>query len=341
MKNFCMSSYLSFRFIKDENVNFFPGLKHTVFQPHATTIPCQSSADLDKVITDVINESFIPDKTALLLSGGIDSAILASYLPEGTKAYTFKCIADGAIDETNQAKKYADKFKLDHRIVEMYWEDFVGLTPKILKFNQVPVHSIEIQLYKAAMLAKSEGIERLIIGESADLIYGGMDQLLSKDWLFDDFVGRYTFVKPEQVLREPVSMLNIFEKYRVNEHIDFLKFMHEVASIESTSAYMHAFNFAGIDYIDPYAYTHLAGKLDLNRVRGGEPKYVIRELFIEKYPEIPVPYKIPMPRAMNQWLADWNGPTREEFITGSTSNLTGDQKWLVYCLEEFLNIFDK
>ncbi len=342
-KEYCMSHYLAFRFISDENINFFDGLKHTVFKPLSKdkTIPVKNIDDIEKIIKNKINEFYIPNKTAILLSGGIDSAILASYLPVGTIAYTFKCIADGAIDETKKAQQYAKKYNLTHRIIEMHWEDFEKLTPEILKNDGVPFHSIEVQLLKAARLAKSQGIERLIIGESADLIFGGMDKLISKDWLLEDFKQRYNFINPKNALKKPVSVDDVYEKYRLeNDKIDFLKFMDEVFSIESSTSYMHAFNMAGIDYLDPYACMTMAEPLDLKRVRNGEPKYLIRELFKRRYPEIPIPDKIPMPRATEQWLSDYK-PVREEFISGCEKNMTGDQKWLLYCLETFLNMHDK
>ena len=34
-KTYCASAYLAFRFIKDENMNFFQGLTHKVFVPKA------------------------------------------------------------------------------------------------------------------------------------------------------------------------------------------------------------------------------------------------------------------------------------------------------------------
>ena len=51
--------------------------------------------------------------------------------------------------------------------------------------------------------------------------------------------------------------------------------------------------------------------------------------------------KTPMPRPMSQWLANWEGPKREEFIPNSIRDLTGDQKWLVYVLEWFLNLLEE
>ncbi len=342
-KIYCMSHYLAFRFIKDENVNFFEGLSHNVYNGHPLDEiqKVKTVSDIDGIIREKIASFYIPGKTAVLLSGGMDSAILASYLPAGTKAYTFKCMADGAINETEQAQRYADAYNLDHEIIEMHWDDFVRLTPEILRYDGVPFHSIECQLVKAAKYAKSKGIERIIIGESADLIFGGMDKLISKDWLFDDFYKRYNFTEPKEVLHEYISVKDIYEKYRLPEDkIDFMTFMDEVFSIESSTSYMHAFQKESLEYLDPYSYMRMVEPLDLYRVRHGEPKYMIRELFAQRYPNILIPNKIPMPRATNQWLGDYK-PTRPEFIPGCEKDLTGDQKWQLYCLETFLNMHDK
>jgi len=198
-----------------------------------------------------------------------------------------------------------------------------------------------VQLLKAAKIAKMNGIEKFIIGESADLIFGGMDKLISKDWLLSDFQARYNFIEPSKVLKDHISVDDIYEKYRLPENkIDFLKFMDEVFSIESSTSYMHAFKIGGIEYLDPYSYMKMALPLDLNRVRNGEPKYMVRELFAKRYPDIEIPAKIPMPRATNQWLKDYK-VSRPEFIEGCTENMTGDQKWLCWCLEQFLNMHDR
>lgn len=341
-KIYCMSHYLAFRFIKDENINFYKGLEHEVYKGHleneiqsVTTIN-----DMDRIIKEKISEFYLPDKTAILLSGGMDSAILASYLPKGTKAYTFHCVAEGAIDEREQAKKYCDAYGLNQEIIEMNWSDFEELTPEILKKDGVPFHSIEVQLLKAAKYAKSQGVERFVIGESADLIFGGMDKLIGKDWDFEEFYNRYNFVEPLNALKNFVSVTDVYKKYRLpNNKIDFMTFMDEVFSIESSTSYMHAFENAGIEYLDPYSFMKMAEPLDLNRVRNGEPKYMIRELFAKRYPNIPIPNKIPMPRATTQWLRDYK-TTRPEFIEGCTDNMTGDQKWLCWCLEQFLNMHE-
>ena len=93
-----------------------------------------------------------------------------------------------------------------------------------MKRKKAPVHSIEPQLYQAAVYAKSQGVEHLIVGASSDLIFGGMDQLLAQDWTFGDFMNRYIFIKPEKVLKYSENVAYLFERYRRGEKIDYQKF---------------------------------------------------------------------------------------------------------------------
>lgn len=249
-------------------------------------------------------------------------------------------IANGAIDETERARSYCEKFGLEHEIVEMHWNDFEKLTPEILKADGVPFHSIEVQLLKAARIAKSQGIGKFLIGNSADPVFGGMDKLLSKDWTFCEFGERYNFSDPAKILRNHVEVSDIYEPYRLsNDKIDFQKFMLDVYAVESETSYMHAFKIAGVEYLDPYSFMYMKEPLDLHRVRKGMSKYLVRELFKKRF-GYDAPEKIPMPRAMNEWLKDWAGPTRDEFLPHCVNGLTGDQKWQVWCLEKFFDMWE-
>lgn len=339
-KNYCMSSFLMFRCIADENKTFADGVIPQRFKPNINRYMIKSSNDIDKAIRLFFKDT-ISNKTGIMLSGGIDSAILATYMPAGTKAYTLKCIADGAIDETKRAKEFADKCNLDHRIVEVYWEDYLELTPGIMKHKGAPVHSIEIQIYKAALQAKKDGIEGLVFGESADVIFGGQDGLMSRDWTFEDFVNRYTYIMPGKVLKSPILLLEPYEKYRKGEYIDFYSFVSEFYYSESVSSYINPCTLAGMEFVAPFTHMKLDVPLDLKRIRSGDSKYLVRELFNRLYPNYEIPQKTPMPRPMAQWLANWEGPKRKEFIPDSINGLNGDQKWLVYVLEWFLNLLEE
>ena len=339
-KNFCMSSYLAFRYIERDDVEFFAGLQHKNFKPVKEKVKVSTADEIDIAIEK--NFSKLRDKKlGIMLSGGMDSAILASYM-RGCDAYTFRFL-DGTIyqDELKRAEYYSKIYDLKLHYVDINWQTIEPKIDSLLKTKGAPVHSIEPQLVVAAEQAKADGVEMIIVGESSDLIFGGMDQLLAYDWNFDDFVKRYIFTDPAKVLNNPVDVSYLFERYRNGNKIDFLKFMDDVFSIESSSSYLNAFETAQIDYFDPYANLEMGVPLDLERVRHGEPKYLIRELFSKKYPNFPVPNKTPMPRPVDFYFADWKGPTRYEFKKNlDLKKFTGNQKWQLYCLERFLNLIE-
>ena len=341
-KNFCASSYLAFRYIERDDVNFYEGMEHKNIKPipDAEKTLVKTAAEIDSAIQNTF-AGLQGEKLGIMLSGGMDSAILASYM-RGADAYTFRFLdGDFQKEELARAEYYAKYYGLTLHYVDISWDDVVKYLPVVMKSKGAPVHSIEPQIYKAAIMAKSDGITKMVVGESSDLIFGGMDQLLAKDWDFDEFVKRYTFTEPASVLKEPVDMSYLFERYRQGDKIDFLKFMDDVFSIESSSSYLNAFGCAGMPYVDPYATLKMAEPLDLYRVRHGEPKYLIRELFSMKYPEIPVPNRVPMPRPVDAYFAGWAGPTRKEFLPNlDMSKFTGNQKWQMWCLQEFFNKYD-
>ena len=201
-----------------------------------------------------------------------------------------------------------------------------------------PVHSIEPQIYLAAVQAKQDGMDAMVIGDGADYVFGGMDKLLSKNWEFDEFMNRYIYINPEQVVKNPYNMAYLFERYRIKNGIDFVSFLDTVATEESYGSYANAFETAEMAYFDPYACMALDGKLDLNRIRSGESKYLIRELFKIKYPEIDIPEKNPMPRPVDYYFDGWCGPCRDEFREDIIiDNYSGNQKWQLWCMERFLN----
>ncbi|MBR5921649.1 MAG: hypothetical protein IKZ56_10865 [Bacteroidales bacterium] len=270
----------------------------------------------------------------------MDSANLAAYLKSGSHAYTFNSTSGVFDADVERAKKYCKKFQLKHHLIDITMEDYQNFTPAVMRHKFAPVHSIEPQIYKAAEMAKNDGVQLMIVGESADLIFGGMDKLISPVWTFDAFVKRYMFLDPKMVLANPVDQSELFERYREGENgIDVLKFMDEVFSIESSSSYLNAFGAAWMPYYDPYAKLVMADPLDMDRVRNGEPKYLVRGLYAIKYPELEIPFKIPMPRPVDAVFKNWSGPTRPEFREDIDMNsLTGNQKWQLWCAESFLEM---
>ena len=341
-KNFCMSSYLAFRYIERDGIDFYEGLHHqNIPLPDESKFTfVRTAQDIDVAIQKVF-DNLKGEKLGICLSGGMDSAILASYM-RGCDAYTFRFLGgEYQKEELARAEYYAQYYGLNLHYVDIDWNTVEQYLPIVMRVKNAPVHSIEPQLYQAAIQAKADGVTRMIVGESSDLIFGGMDQLLSQDWTVEAFQQRYTFSDPARVLKEPVDMSYLYERYRKGEKIDFLQFMDDVFSRESSSSYYNAFAAADMPYADPYALLRMEEPLDLHRVRNGESKYLIRELMHKKYPEIPVPNKVPMPRPVDAYFKDWCGPKRPEFRRDlDMTQFTGIQKWQMYCLEQFLNMYE-
>ena len=342
-KDFCLSSYIAFRYIWKDGVDFAEGLKHENFKPIPLEerIPVKTSGDIDREIQKQFDSLYSKyDNIGILLSGGMDSAILAAYLKPGSHAYTFTAPGTNIFNaDEERARHYCEKYHLNHHFIEISFDDYKMFTPKVMKRKAAPVHSIEPQIYKAAIAAQKDGVQLMIIGDGADYVFGGMDKLLSKDWKYDDFVKRYISLDPDTVLANPVYVYEPFEKYKKDEGIAFLAFMDDLCTNESYSSYMNAFETAEMPYHDPYEKLIMAEPLDLQRVRNGESKYLIRGLYAMKYPEMPVPTKIPMPRPVDMIFKNWDGPKRPEFRKDiPMDTLTGNQKWQLWCAEQFLNM---
>jgi asparagine synthetase B (glutamine-hydrolysing) len=301
-----------------------------------------TSEDIGCAIKKQIEEAYSKYKRiGILLSGGMDSSILASYL-RGADAYTFRFLGgEYQKEELARAETYASINNMTLHYVDIGWNTVEEYLDKVMISKGGPVHSIEPQICQAAIQAKRDGIDLMIIGDASDYIFGGMDKLLSKDWSYEEFVKRYFYIDPFEVLKEAVNVEYVFNKYRSGDKIDFIEVIDKLAAQESYGSYDNAFIAAKMEYLDPYESLKMAYPLDLTLIRNGKSKYLIRDLFAIRYPELSVPEKLPMPRLVDFYFANWNGPTRPEFRCDiDISRYSGNQRWLLWCLEKFLDLVE-
>lgn len=341
-KAYCMSSYLTYRYIADPEKVFKEGVPHVEHDcvPAGEKQPCKTAEDIDRQIKRVLSQYDL-SHAGLFLSGGMDSAILASYLPKGAKAYTARCVGTGAVDETERAAEYCAHNGLKHVIVDVSWDDYKRTMDRLMFHDGCPITPNEPQSFALASKAKEDGVDLLLYGDCADTEFGGMSKLISKDWTFEEFVHRFTFCEPKDVLKHPADVREVYEKFRTGaDTIDFVSFVAGPYAVSASSAYTNAIKTVGLKFVDPYEHCCMDGPLDLARIRRGDTKYLIRDIFRMKYPDLPVPEKLPMSRPADAWMKDWEGPTRDEFLPGCAKSLTGEQKLLVYSLERFLNLID-
>ena len=342
-KQFCMTSYLQFRYIVDPRKTFAEGVIPTRYLPTRPFYMVKNREDLKKAILDYIEPLYdSKNDTALMLSGGMDSAILAALVPKGTKCFTFRSNIPGTTDESTLAAEYAEQNGLKHEIIDIDWQDFVDYAPTLMLRKGAPIHSIAVQIYAAAKVAREQGFVNLLFAELADTNFGGLSGLLSKDWDEKSFIDRYNYVDPRKVLKTEALITEPFERH-VGESgvVDTHGFLSDVYLREAFDCYTNACETAGIKFTSPFAVSRMAEKLDLERVRAGENKYIIRELFAELYKNQEPRKKLPMPRAVDEYMKEYTGPIRPEFKDNiDMSEFSGDQKWYIYCLEWFLDLIE-
>lgn len=99
----CISAYLALRCMPWRDKAWRPGAAPQLPERHAAALtPVATAAGIRRALTLQLTAAD-PQTTGLLLSGGIDSAILAAMLPAGTHTYTIRFVAQDAIDESAQA----------------------------------------------------------------------------------------------------------------------------------------------------------------------------------------------------------------------------------------------
>ncbi len=335
---FCASAFLTFRYVTRPDAEWVPGVKPRWPSVATAQRPVRSAADTLAALRELV----VADaRTGILLSSGIDSAILARLMPPGRRAYTIRFVAAGAVDEATRAAPHAGAAGLSLSVVDVGWQHYLDHADALMRHKGSPLHAIEVPLYVAACQARRDGIERLIVGNGADTTFGGLDKLLSRDWSYADFIRRYTFVDPALALRQPVPTDEVWSRYRRGDGIDVQAFLKEVHGIGIIQSFDNALGAAGVRAAAPYEALRFDGALDVARIRAGESKYLLRELFASLYPGLSIPDKIAFARPMDDWLAAAGQPARPELRDDiPLGALSGDQRWLIYVLDRFLGLVD-
>ncbi len=335
-----MSAYLALRHLPRADLAWcagvVPGLPSA---SHAPTPVASAGALVDGLGAAVPTG----DALGLLLSGGIDSAILAAMVAPGTPCFTIAFDVPGAIDESVAAARYAARWGHPHHVVRVRWQDYLEQADALMVAKRSPLHAIEVPLHLAARAARRSGVRTLLVGNGADSNFGGLDQLLAVDRTFDAFVRRYCFADPARILVDPREVTPYFEPYRTATGVDVQAFLHEVHGQGIVQSFETAIGTAGVGIVAPYETVCHDGPLDLARIRGGEPKYLVQEAFRLLYGDDHVPTKIAFARPTDIWLAAWNPPPgRAELrVDLDLRDASGEERWLVWCLVRFLELLEQ
>lgn len=141
-KNFCMSSYLAFRYIEKDGVEFADGIQHrtNVQINPVEKVLVKNAEETDAEIQKVF-DSLKGERLGLFLSGGMDSAILASYM-RGCDAYTFLFLGgEFQTDELQRAERFAAYNGMTLHYVDINWDAVAEALPYVMDSKGAAVYS--------------------------------------------------------------------------------------------------------------------------------------------------------------------------------------------------------
>ena len=143
----------------------------------------RAKEQLKQMITDSVKTRMEDDATAgALLSGGIDSSIVAGIMSQ----YTRKPVPTFSIgfrekehDETDRARLVSETFHTDHTLHYLDYDDIRDVLDEIIDYFDEPFgDSSAIPTYHVAKMA-SEKVKTVCTGDCADELFGGYNRYLN------------------------------------------------------------------------------------------------------------------------------------------------------------------
>ena len=101
--DYCASSFLALRHVNNPNNIWKMGWEpFFVRRDVSKSTSIFTAAQMNSILKQSVSRALQRNKLGIMLSGGMDSAILASYLPRGAKAFTLKAEGEGAENESEK-----------------------------------------------------------------------------------------------------------------------------------------------------------------------------------------------------------------------------------------------
>lgn len=124
--------------------------------------------------------------SAILLSGGLDTSILASILSANKEAEAFTVAMEGGTD-LDYARKVAELLDMEHHVIHVSQKELFDRIPEVIKSlgSFDPAIPNDLAIYMGLIKAKRKGIKSIITGDAADELFAGYKymQTLSGDYL--------------------------------------------------------------------------------------------------------------------------------------------------------------
>jgi len=142
-------------------------------------------ATYGEYIENAVKRQLLSDvEVGILLSGGIDSAVIAAlakkHYPGKLKAFTIGFEGDFEEDEIEDARRTAEILGLEHHVKKITFSDFLGLIKECTRIVEEPLATTSmIPMYYLSKLA-SENVTVVLTGQGADEPLGGYTRYKSE-----------------------------------------------------------------------------------------------------------------------------------------------------------------
>ncbi len=312
-----------------------------------------------KEINDVDEaKAFLADRlgnlknSAILLSGGMDSAILLPFMPKDTIAYTIYHEQLGDDNEISIARKYCEKFGIKHKVISVDPKDYFNCMDALMTKKKMPLSPAEPIFYLASKVAVNDGFDQVVTGAGADARLGGFNKDRRK-YTIKSYQKRLakTYVQPSKIINHFANIDNALIDYikptDTNQNkiinllnnllpsrdktkiVDTKRFLNDVGY--ERFAYDNAIGLAGAKHISPLKEVQF--NIDENRNQK-QPKYFIQDIYKDIYGYLP-----PKKKGLQKpsFLLKNYSPNNFDLFNKdlNVNKLTYDKKFLIYCLEKF------
>ena len=275
----------------------------------------------------------LPSTSGILLSGGIDSTLLARFMPEGSTAYTIDYEEAGRRSEFQEAAQFI-RAGVRHKAVFVSRKQYFQVAEELMLLKRMPLVPHEPPVAMACKQAMKDGVTHMVGGWGADTRFGSFDNYF-RDARWDDFQANilYKYWNPSDVLRESSDVSWVARQYIEDGAMDVQRFLIEVGT--EGNAIFTTMQGLGLTPVFPFVEMRYGPGLDVERIINGDAKYLLKSIFRRTYPNHAPARKSPLHVPYNKWMMGYQ-PTRKEFKP--TLKLQPDQgkrNALIFSLERY------
>ena len=272
-------------------------------------------------------------RIGICLSAGIDSGLVSAIF-RPLVAYTL--VYRGNDGEFVQAQRHLNGAA--HIPILVTRSMYLQAAREIIKKSQEPIPPHSPLFYIMAKQAKADGCDVLLTGLGAEG-NGEMSHLYAnrKRDKFIQSLYRMT-IDPKSVLVNAADVDWVFDAYCKDDVMDVQRFLSEIGTGGATSSNEGVIDLAGVRAVSPFKGLRFSGRYKPHLIARGAIKPHLSEAYNRLYDVIP-PKKKALAAPYKRWMSGWK-PSREEFLPlrGRVS-LPGKRLFLVWALENYLNLF--